>query len=98
LSSIDETIEMLDGFVKEKSGFVEKKATLQREIDSYNIGELKQKENLLTRTNIDKSDAESRIQRVEQEIEEIKKSLPQILMDVEIRLRRISAIKYHVME
>jgi len=98
LSSIDETIEMLDGFVKEKSEFVEKKATLQMEIDSFNIGELKQKDNLLTRTNTDKSDAESRIQRLEQEIEEIKKSLPQILMDVEIRLRRVSAIKYHVKE
>ncbi len=98
LSSIDETIEMLNEFVKEKSGFTEKKDALQREIDSFNIGELKQKESLLTRTNTGKSDAESIIRRVEQEIEEIKKSLPEILMDVEIRLRRISAIKYHVIE
>lgn len=98
LSSIDETIEMLDGFVKEKSEFAEKKVVLQKEIDSFNIGELKQKEDLLTKTSNDKSDAESRIQRLEQEIEEIKKSLPQILMDVEIRLRGISAIKYHVKE
>ena len=98
LSSIDETIEMLDGFVKEKSGFAEKKGALQRDLDSFNIGELKQKENLLTRTNTDKSDAESRILRLEQKIEEIKKSLPQILMDVEIRLRRVSAVKYHVNE
>ncbi len=98
LSSIDETIEMLDGFVKEKSGFAEKKGALQRDLDSFNIGELKQKENLLTRANTDKSDAESRILRLEQEIEEIKKSLPQILMDIEIRLRRVSAIKYHVKE
>jgi len=98
LSSIDETIEMLDGFVKEKSGFAEKKGSLQRELNSFNIGELKQKEDLLTKTNTDKSDAESRIRRVEQEIEEIKKSLPQILLDVEIRLRRVSAIKYHVKE
>ncbi len=98
LSSIDETIEMLDGFVKEKSGFAEKKGSLQRELNSFNIGELKQKEDLLTKNNTDKSDAESRIRRVEQEIEEIKKSLPQILLDVEIRLRRVSAIKYHVKE
>jgi len=98
LSSIDETIEMLDGFVKEKSGFAEKKGALQRDLDSFNIGELKQKEDLLTRTNTDKSDAESRILRLEQKIEEIKKSLPQILMDVEIRLRRVSAVKYHVNE
>jgi len=98
LSSIDETIELLDEFVKEKSGFAEKKDSLQREIDSFNIDELKQKENLLTKTNTDKSDAESRIKKLELEIEEIKKSLPEILMDVEIRLRGVSAIKYHVME
>jgi len=59
-----------------------KKGALQREIDSYNIGELKQKEDLLTKTNTGKSDAESIIRRVEQEIEEIKKSLPQILTDI----------------
>jgi hypothetical protein len=98
LASIDETIEMLDEFVKEKSGFIEKKDALEREIDSFNIGELKQKENLLTRTSTDKTDAESRIKKLEQDIEEVKKSLPEILMDVEIRLRRISAIKYHVKE
>jgi len=98
LSSIDETIEMLAEFVKEKSEFAEKKDALQREIDSFDISQLKQKEDFLTKTNIDKSDAESRIRRLEQEIEEIKKSLPEILMDIEIRLRRISAIKYHVME
>jgi len=65
LSSIDETIEILDEFVKEKSDFIEKKDALQRELDSFNIGELKQKENLLTRTNTDKTDAESRIKKLE---------------------------------
>jgi len=98
LSSIDETIELLDEFVKEKSGYAEKKDALQSELDSFNIGELKQKENILTKTNTDKSDAESRIKKLELEIEEIKKSLPEILMDVEIRLRGVSAIKYHVLE
>jgi len=98
LSSIDETIEILDEFVKEKSGFIEKKDALERELESFNIGELKQKEDLLTRTNTDKTDAESRIKKLELDIEEVKKSLPEILMDVEIRLRRISAIKYHVKE
>ena len=98
LSSIDETIELLDEFVKEKSGYAEKKDALQRELDSFNIGELKQKENILTKTNTDKSDAESRIKKLELEIEEIKKSLPEILIDVEIRLRGVSAIKYHVLE
>jgi len=98
VSSIDETIEMLDVFVKEKSAFAEKKDALQREIDSYNIGELKQKEDFLAKTENDKSYAESQIQNLEQQISDTKNSLPQILTDIEIKLRRISATKYHVLE
>lgn len=98
LSNIDETIEMTDGFVKEKSEFLEKKGTLQKELDSFNIDELKQNESLLSKMNSDKTDAESRVVRLETEIEEIKKSLPQVLKDVEIQLRQVSAVKYRVLE
>mgnify|MGYP002814138538 CR=1 FL=1 len=98
VASIDETIEMLEGFVKEISEFTEKKNNLQKELELFNIHELKQNENFLAKINIDKSDAESKIQRLEHEISEIKKSLPEILMDVESRLRRVSSTKYHVVE
>ena len=98
LSSIDETIGKLDEFVKEKSGFSEKQDSLKKELDAFNISELKQKEEILSRTRGDKTDAESRIKRLELQIEEIKNSLPEILMDVEIRLKRASATKYHVLE
>jgi len=98
VASIDETIEMLDGFVKEILEFTEKKNNLQKELEIFNIHELKQNENFLAKINIDKSDAESKIQSLEHEISEIKKSLPEILMDVEVRLRRISSTKYHVVE
>jgi len=98
LSSIDETIEMLDEFVKDKSEFTNKKDNLQKELDAFNIKELKQKENFLVKTENDKSYAESKIQNLERQISEIKNDLPQILMDIEIRLRRISATKYHVSE
>lgn len=98
VASIDETIEMLDGFVKEILEFTDKKNNLQKELDIFNIHELKQNEDFLVKTNIDKSDAESKIQSLEHEISEIKKSLPEILMDVEVRLRRVSSTKYHVVE
>lgn len=98
LSSIDETIGILDEFVKEKSGFSEKQDLLKKELDSFNISELKQKEDFLVKAENDKKDAESRIVRLEQKIAEIKKSLPEIIMDVEIRLKRISAAKYHILE
>jgi len=98
VASIDETIEMLDGFVKEILEFTEKKNNLQKELELFNIHELKQNEDFLAKTNLDKSDAESKIQSLEHEISEIKKSLPEILMDVEVRLRRVSSTKYHVVE
>jgi len=98
LSSIDETIEMLDEFVKDKSEFANKKDNLQQELDAFDIKELKQKEDFLLKTENDKSDAESKIQNLEHEISDIKNDLPQILMDIEIKLRRIGATKYHVSE
>ena len=98
LSSIDETIEMLDEFVKDKSEFASKKENLQKELDAFDIKELKQKEDFLLKTENDKSDAESKIKKLEHEISDIKNNLPQILMDIEIRLRRIAATKYHVSE
>ncbi len=98
ISSIDETIEMLDEFVKEKSEFANKKDNLEKELVAFNTKELKQKESFLAKTETDKTDAESTIQKLTQEISDIKDNLPQILMDIEIRLRRISATKYHILE
>jgi len=98
VASIDETIEMLDGFVKEILEFTEKKNNLQKELELFNIHELKQNEDFLVKINIDKSDAESKIHSLEHQISEIKKSLPEILTDVEVRLRKVSSTKYHVVE
>ncbi len=98
LSSIDETIEMLDSFISEKAKYSQEKEALQKELESLSVDELKQNEKILSKTKSDKEDSESGIGRWEQQIEEIKKSLPEILMDVEIRLRRVSAVKYHVKE
>jgi len=98
VASIDETIEMLDEFVKEILEFTEKKNNLHKELELFNIHELKQNEDSLAKINIEKSDAESKIQSLEHGISEIKKSLPEILMDIESRLHRVSSTKYHVVE
>ena len=89
---------MLDGFVKEIFEFTDKKNNLQKELEIFNMRELKQNEDFLAKTNLDKSDAESKIKSLGQEISEIKKSLPEILMDVESGLRRVSSTKYNVVE
>ena len=77
LSSIDETIEMLDEFIKEKLEFSEKQNILQKELELFGVEELTQNEKILQRATDDKADAESRIKRLENDIEEIKKSLPE---------------------
>ena len=89
---------MLEEFIKEKSEYASIKNNLQKQLDDFDIAELKQKEDFLLKTETNKSDAEAKIQKLEEEISEIKNSLPQTLMDIEIRLRRISATKYHVIE
>ncbi|HXV66768.1 MAG TPA: exonuclease SbcC [Nitrosopumilaceae archaeon] len=98
IANIDETIEMLDGFVKEIQDFTEKKNQLQKELELFNRHELKQNEELLEKTNLDKSDTESKIKRLEQENSNTTKQLPEILMDIEVRLRRVSSTKYRVEE
>src|SRR3972149_4508409 len=98
VASIDETMEMLDGFVKEILEFTDKKNNLQKELETFNIHELKQNEDFLAKTNLDKSDSESKIQSLEHEISKIKANLPEILMDIEVRLHSVSSTKYHVVE
>ena len=68
VASINETIEMLDGFVQKILEFTEKKNNLQKELELFNIHELKQNEDFLAKTNLDKSDAESKIQSLEYKI------------------------------
>lgn len=98
IASIDETIEMLNQFTTEKSEFINKKNNLQNELNKFNMKELKQKEDFLAKIGTNKSDAEYKIQKLDREISDIQKLLPQILADIQIKLRRISAKKYHISE
>jgi len=70
----------------------------QAAIDQLDAHCHQQKEDFLAKTENDKSYAESQIQNLEQQISNINNNLPQILTDIEIKLRGISATKYHVLE
>ena len=98
IANIDETIEMLDGFIKEIFNFTEKKNNLLEELELFNKHELRQNEEILEKTKLEKSDAELKIKRLQEAISQTKKRLPEILMDIEVRLRRASSIKYTVEE
>jgi len=96
LSSIDETIESLDNFISKISQFNDTKNNLEKELSVFNTNDLKQNENSLSKISGDKTDTTSKIQKLESEISENKKSLPQIIMDIEFKLQRASSTKYHI--
>ena len=98
LTSINETIEHLDSFISQITQYNKKKNELEQELGGFNTKELTQKENLLTKTDNDRLDAESKIERLEKEISDIMEKLPQLIDDIENRLQKVSSVKYHVTE
>jgi DNA repair exonuclease SbcCD ATPase subunit len=98
LTSIDETIKHLDGFISQIVQYNKKKNELENELDSFNTKELTQKENLLIKTNTDRLDAESKIEKLENEISEIRLKLPQLISNIEDNLQKVSSKKYQVTE
>ena len=98
LSSIDETIETLDEFISNITRYNEAKNNLEKELGVYNINDLKQNENLLLKSSSEKTENISKIQKFENEISEIKQKLPQIIIDIEIKLQKLSSTKYNIIE
>jgi cell division protein FtsB len=98
LSSIDETIETLDDFVSKISQYNESKINLEKELDVFNIEDLKQSENFLLKILNEKKENLIKIQKLESEISEIKKKSPQIMMDIEFKLQKVTATKYHIID
>ncbi len=98
LSSIDETIESLDGFILQITQYNKKKNEHEKELGLFNTSELTQKENLLKKTDSDRLDAETKIEKLEKEISDINEKLPQIISNIENRLQKVSSVKYQVTE
>lgn len=98
LSSIDETIETLDEFISKISQFNDTKNNIEKELGAFNINDLKQNENFLSKISSEKIENSSKIQKLENEISETNKKLPQIMMDIEVKLQKVSSTKYHIID
>ena len=98
LSSIDETIEILDDFISKITQHNDAKNNLEKELGDFNVDDLKQNENFLSKTSSEKIENTSRIQKLENDTSEIKQKLPQIMLDIEIKLQKVSSTKYHVID
>ncbi len=96
LIQIDETTEILDNFINKISEFNSKKQKLQTELKIFNISELEKKQSELSKTKSDQVDLENKIHIFENEISESKTKIPNIIKDIESRLREISSTKYMI--
>ena len=79
-----------------KGKFRNKKIKLAEELGIFDTNQLKQMENNLDKTKNNKTEAEEKIQKLDNEISDLKKSIPNILIDIETKLRSTSATKYHI--
>lgn len=98
ISSIDETIELLGDYISKISKFNDDKNKLEKELDVFNNDTLKKDEKFLSKTINEKIEITSKITKLEGEISEIKEKLPQIKMDMEIKLQSVSSTKYHIID
>ena len=96
LIQIDETTEILDNFINRISEFNLKKQKLQSELKIFNISELEKKQSELSKAKSDQDDLENKIHIFENEISESKTKIPNIIKDIEGRLREISSTKYTI--
>ena len=96
LIQIDETTEILDNFINRISEFNSKKQKLQSELKIFNISELEKKQSELSKAKSDQDDLENKIHIFENEISESKTKIPNIIKDIERRLREISSTKYMI--
>jgi hypothetical protein len=96
VGQIDETISMLDEFLKKIHEFMEQKNSLENKLKVFDVKKLKEKEVFLEKTLHDKNDAESRTKDLGNTNEELKKSLPNILIEIEQKLQNISNTKYRL--
>ena len=93
---ITETEECLDTFVNHISEYIEKHQRMTSDLNSLRPEELTSLENDLKK-NIDfKDDAQSKSKTFENDILEINSKIPQIISEIEAKLRRFSNTRYSV--
>jgi hypothetical protein len=96
LSQITETEETLDGFVKRISEYSEKYEKMSDELNSLKSEELMSLESDLTKNLSFGSDSKLRSETIQDELDELKLKIPQLVSEIEGKLRQFSNTKYTV--
>jgi len=97
LSQITETEETLDGFVKQVSKYLEKYETMNNELNSLTPNELVSLERELIKNTSSKEDLHLKSETLHGEIDEIDSKIPQLVSEIESKLRRFSNTKYAIL-
>ncbi len=93
VQQIEETINRLDEFLKMKSDLSQKRVTFENRLGIFNINELGEKERELIKTRDKKTHAELVTSNLENEINDTIIYMPQLVQDVEIKLKEISGTR-----
>jgi len=96
ISQIDETTEMLDSFINKVSEFNTTKGKLEDSLSVFSLNDLNQKESELAKLSNNKPDLESKIKILEEDISNSKNEIPNITIDIEIKLKVITSSKYRI--
>jgi len=97
LSYITETEESLDGFVKQILEYLEKLEKMKNDLSSLNPAELISLEHELTKNISSKEDSQLKSKTLQVEIDEIDSKIPQLVSEIERKLRKFSSTKYTVL-
>ena len=94
MSQITETEETLDGFVKQISEYLEKYEKMNSDLNSLNPKEMISLEHELDKNTSSMEDLQLKSETLQGEIDEIDSKIPQIISEIESKLRRFSNTKY----
>ena len=97
LSQITETEEALDGFISQVSEYFQKYQKMSDHLDSLRSEKLISLESEFSKTSDVKDDLELKSETFQGEIDEIETSIPQLVSEIEKKLRSFSNTKYTVL-
>ena len=97
LSYITETEEILDNFVKQISEYLEKHEKMENDLNSLNPDELVSLEQELTKNTSFKEDSQLKSETFQGEMNEIDSKIPQLVSEIEKKLRHFSNTEYTVL-
>ena len=97
LSYLTETEEILDRFVKQISEYLEKYEKMKNDLNSLNSKELVSLEPELVKNTSFKEDSKLKSETFQGEIDEINSKIPQLVSEIEEKLREFSNTKYIIL-